>query len=208
MENPQRIERQAFVVWLTTGRWLRAASPGPSNRKFNHNHDPANGQFTSGGGSSGGASSSRSGEGDASDTIGPPTAVATEIITRTIKPVPAAASKLRHVIRNGYDYGIDVQDRTRTVSGTLTLELAPRSRSAQAEAGGTDRLPTDEGEHYIARRFNGPTETFDHFAQDASTNRGRYRALENEWAMAKRGQERHRSDCARICRYFQTATIA
>lgn len=36
--------------------------------------------------------------------------------------------------------------------------------------------------HYIAARFNGPRDSFNLFAQDASFNRGEYRALEDIWA--------------------------
>nr|WP_010184573.1 DNA/RNA non-specific endonuclease [Sphingomonas sp. PAMC 26605] len=61
-----------------------------------------------------------------------------------------------------------------------------RSKTAQAQAGGVDRRPTDDGGHYIAARFAGPTDAFNHFAQDANFNRGRYRALEDQWARAKR----------------------
>jgi hypothetical protein len=49
-----------------------------------------------------------------------------------------------------------------------------------------ERRVSDDGGHYIAARFNGPTEAFNHFAQDASFNRGRYRPLEDEWARDKR----------------------
>lgn len=90
-------------------------------------------------------------------------------------------------MRNGYEYLIDANQRTRRVSGTLTLNGEQRrSRTAQAQAGGHDRRSSDDGGHYIARRFNGPTEAFNHFAQDSSFNRGRYRALEQQWARAKR----------------------
>ena len=100
---------------------------------------------------------------------------------------PTELPRLRHVVRNGYDFSIDAQDRTRTVSGTLTLSPnQPRSRRAQREAGTPSRLPTDDGGHYIAPRFNGPTEAFNHFAQNSNINRGRYRALEDQWAKAKR----------------------
>ena len=57
-----------------------------------------------------------------------------------------------------------------------------RSRSSQSAAGGSNRLTTDDGGHYIAARFNGPTDTFNHFAQDANFNRGGYRVLESGWA--------------------------
>lgn len=92
------------------------------------------------------------------------------------------AERFREIVRNGYTYRIDSRGRTRRISGTLTLHRAPRSRSAQSRAGGADRRPGDDGGHYIARRFNGPAEAFNHFAQDGNFNRGRYRALEDEWA--------------------------
>ena len=84
---------------------------------------------------------------------------------------------------NGYAFALDAQHRTRTVTGTLTNgPRSTRSRSMQSSAGRPDRLPTDDGGHYIATRFNGPREKFNHFAQDSNVNRGRYRALEAEWA--------------------------
>lgn len=76
---------------------------------------------------------------------------------------------------------------TRYVEGTLTVAEKPRrSLKSQSEAGGADRKITDDGGHYIAARFNGPTYDFNHFAQDAKFNRGKYRLLEAEWGRAKR----------------------
>jgi len=73
------------------------------------------------------------------------------------------------------------------VLGTLELAYTQvRSKTAQAQAGGADRRATDDGGHYIAARFNGPTDAFNHFAQDANFNRGEYRFLEDQWARAKR----------------------
>lgn len=93
----------------------------------------------------------------------------------------------RSVSRNGYLYEIDEQNRTRRISGEITLNPKQgRSLTAQRAAGGSDRRRTDHGGHYIARRFNGPTEAFNHFAQDAGFNRSSYRRLEEEWARAKR----------------------
>jgi hypothetical protein len=84
---------------------------------------------------------------------------------------------------NGYAFAMDAQHRTRQITGSLTDgPRSTRSRSMQSNAGKPDRLPTDDGGHYIATRFNGPREKFNHFAQDANVNRGRYRALEAEWA--------------------------
>ena len=89
--------------------------------------------------------------------------------------------------RNGYTYRIDPLGRTRHVFGTLRLNPAQgRSPSAQTGAGGRDRRTSDQGGHYIGRRFDGPTEAFNHFAQDANFNRSGYLALENMWAREMR----------------------
>ena len=99
----------------------------------------------------------------------------------------SAARPLHREVRNGYEYQIDEAGQTHRVSGTLKFgDKQVRSRTAQAQAGGPDRRATDDGGHYIAVRFAGPTDAFNHFAQDASFNRGRYRALEDQWARAKR----------------------
>ncbi len=89
----------------------------------------------------------------------------------------------RRESRNGYDYQIDVIARPRKVYGQLSLgPVAKRSRPNQAAAGRPNRRPTDDGGHFIAARFNGPSDSFNHFAQDANFNRGGYRAMENGWA--------------------------
>jgi len=100
----------------------------------------------------------------------------------------AAAIEPRHkIVRNGYTYEIDTRERTRRVSGMLSSTATPvRSRTSQTQAGGADRRVSDDGGHYIAARFRGPTEAFNHFAQDANFNRGGYRVLEDEWARDKR----------------------
>jgi hypothetical protein len=67
---------------------------------------------------------------------------------------------------------------------------AARSRRNQREAGGADRRETDDGGHYIAARFNGPSDVFNHFAQDANFNRGAYRVMENSWAANVRAGHR------------------
>jgi LysM repeat protein len=85
--------------------------------------------------------------------------------------------------KNGYDFHIDVAARGRKIFGSLSLaEKVARSRRNQAEAGKPDRLVSDDGGHYIAARFNGPRDSFNHFAQDASFNRGAYRVMEDKWA--------------------------
>jgi hypothetical protein len=48
----------------------------------------------------------------------------------------------------------------------------------------------DDGGHYIAPRFKGPTDAFNHFAQNRTVNRGRYRVMEDRWAQAlKQGKK-------------------
>lgn len=92
-------------------------------------------------------------------------------------------TELETVSRNGYTYKIDFLLRFRGVNGEPRLgPVAARSRRAQREAGGKDRRATDDGGHYIAARFNGPSDWFNHFAQDANFNRGTYKTLENGWA--------------------------
>ena len=103
------------------------------------------------------------------------------------RPASTPSEQFRTVVRNGYAYQIDARGRTRRVSGALTVADVPiRSRTSQAQAGGAERRASDDGGHYIAARFNGPTEAFNHFAQDANFNRGGYRVLEDEWAREKR----------------------
>lgn len=98
------------------------------------------------------------------------------------------ASGVRGVRKNVYD--VDMLLRPRRAAGELRLQSRARSRSAQANAGKPDRRSTDDGGHYIAARFNGPREWFNHFAQDSNFNRGGYRALEDEWAKAVRAGRR------------------
>lgn len=87
------------------------------------------------------------------------------------------------VTRNGYTYNLDPTRRTRVTFGELSSgRLASRSRANQSSAGGADRLHDDDGGHFIAARFNGPRDAYNHFAQNASFNRGAYRAMEDGWA--------------------------
>lgn len=88
-----------------------------------------------------------------------------------------------HVVKNGYDFAIDSSGRTREIDGALTKNPDQlRNLRTQAAAGGSDRLKNDHGGHYIARRFDGPTDAFNHFAQDGTFNRSDYAKLENEWS--------------------------
>ncbi len=204
MQIAERGRRHAFDAWLRTGRWPTARTAEGIELKFNPNHDPETGRFTTadgdqrwsgggfaggGGGSGGGAGAPGGGWADkpkpssyapAKHSPAPPPA------TADTKPTGEGEQPTRHVVRNGYSYDIDSKDRTVRVSGELTVGDGGRSRAAQAPAGGTDRLSTGDGGHYIAARFNGPKEAFNHFAQDRSVNRGKYRRLEDQWERAKK----------------------
>lgn len=200
-----RIPMGEFGRYLRTGWW---AEPGPSvadvEVKFNPWHDPATGRFTSkgagdgswggggftggGGGSFGGGGATGSWEGSTQSHHDPlPKGGAGNRQRLSIVQSAVAAAQIsvpgQSVERNGYTYRLDSAGRTTQATGTLTLNSdQARSRSAQATAGGADRLSTDDGGHYVAVRFNGPTDTFNHFAQDTNFNRGGYRVLEGEWA--------------------------
>lgn len=150
-----------------------------------------------GGGSSGGAGASgtwgspepehrpRSASGSAAAVVSSGGPVATS--TAPAPPAGTSSKQFRAVVRNGYSFEIDSRERTRLVSGVLTVADAfVRSRTSQRQAGGAERRASDDGGHYIAARFNGPSEAFNHFAQNANFNRGGFRVLEDEWAREKR----------------------
>ncbi|MFB9047965.1 DNA/RNA non-specific endonuclease [Sphingobium indicum] len=85
--------------------------------------------------------------------------------------------------KNGYDFYMDMLARVKKVHGQLFLgPTTARSRFNQIQAGKPDRRSGDDGGHFIAARFNGPNDNFNHFAQDANFNRSAYKALENSWA--------------------------
>jgi len=88
----------------------------------------------------------------------------------------------RQETRGTYNFRIDIIERLRHAFGLVAEGKVTRSRTNQIRAGGADRRPTDEGGHYIANRFNGPSDAFNHFAQDRNFNRSAYRAMENVWA--------------------------
>ncbi len=208
-----RIPIAEFGRYLRTGLWIGLGSSGADVEvKFNPRHDPATGRFTfkdgddswSDGGFTGGGGGSFGGGGAPGSWSDPAQAK----LHRNPQPKDGASNRqglsivqgaaaavqapvsASSVERNGYTYKLDGASRTTQITGALTLDPdQARSRSAQAGAGGTDRLSTDDGGHYVAVRFNGPTDTFNHFAQDANFNRGEYRVLENEWASdIKRGK--------------------
>ena len=115
----------------------------------------------------------------------PGTLSANPLPLRFVAPESAIGSGITFEVRNGYSYTIDSSGRTIRVQGNLTSNPAQlRDRQAQLSAGGRFRLGSDEGGHFIGRRFNGPLDDFNHFAQDVNFNRSAYRSLENVWQRA------------------------
>ena len=114
------------------------------------------GGFSGGGGSFGGAGASGTwGSPDPNrrpkNSPGSATAVASSDraseTNRTVtRPASASSEQFRTVVRNGYTYQIDARERTRRVSGALTVTDVPiRSRASQAQAGGPERRASDDG---------------------------------------------------------------
>lgn len=146
------------------------------------------GGFTGGGGGSfgGGGATARDGRPDQQQPSRPNAPA-------PLTPITVRADSLREVVRGRYVYGLDSLDRPRRIDGELRLNSRQRrSRSSQDAAGRPDRLATDEGGHYIARRFGGPTDLFNHFAQDRNFNRGAYASLEQHWSSAIKSGHRVR----------------
>jgi hypothetical protein len=176
-----------------------AASPRAAKPNSNAGNGWTGGGFTGGGGGrfgGGGASSSEPWIDDPEkqrrvpgNTVRADKQQTSDSNTRLeeLPGFPKSASQMHREVRNGYEYQLDDRGRTRKVSGALVLASKQvRSRTAQAQAGGVERKPSDDGGHYVAARFNGPTDAFNHFAQNANFNRGGYRVLEDEWARDKR----------------------
>lgn len=91
----------------------------------------------------------------------------------SVKPAPARpvrTPRWRKVVSNDYIYWLDENNDPRRIEvPDLSIDArTPRSKSAQRNAGKPDRLPTDDGGHFIAHRFNGPRDAFNHL--DASKN--------------------------------------
>lgn len=156
---------------------LRAPGLKPSPRRRPGELGWAGGGWTGGGGGSfggGGATGREPWPDDPPRRPAVPRTPSTSVATPAAPPAARAGrqsanivapSPLRREVRNGYEYQIDGQGRTRRVSGALVLAGAQaRSRRMQRQAGGRDRRLTDDGGHYIAPRFNGPAEAFNHFA--------------------------------------------
>ncbi len=154
-----------FELWARTGRNRTASGLGPVEVKFNPWHDIHSGEFTFR---------------NTGRFFGPSSAGA--LPRHASRAQPSEPQNIT-ITKNGYVFQIDSSQRTRDVSGTLHFpKTIVRSRTAQA--GGPDRQPKDDGGHYIAARFDGPTDAFNHFAQARGFNRGRHRALEDSWTKA------------------------
>lgn len=212
--------RRAFEFWLRTGQWPLVRRADGTELKFNPWHDPEDGRFTFSGrgrffprGSSGGLRAGGStrfgGGGGATGSWDAQRPKHRPVRSSPVTGIPSAATvgtppsgsandqatdlPWRTEVRNGYTFAIDARNRTRSASGDLRLaSTMHRSRSAQAQAGGEDRRRSDEGGHYVAARFDGPTDAFNHFAQDRNFNRSGYRKLEDEWTRNKRAGRRVR----------------
>lgn len=167
---------------------LRVDVPGLPQRRTRG----GGGSFGGGGASGSFGGQARTKPGPASRTVpAQPIVVPGSVRPRpSVRPAPARPVRTppwRKVVRNGYIYHLDENNDPRRIDvpNLSTDARTPRSRSAQRNAGKPDRLPTDDGGHFIAHRFNGPSDAFNHFAQDASINRGEYRVLEQKWFDAR-----------------------
>ena len=190
-----------FETYLRYGRRdAETSAVGPWSVKFNQWHDPRDGRFTFGPGGAamgkrphsslndgdglgGGGGFDGGGAGGSWEPNPPQTRRSAAAFGQAVHQSDPSYDFARTIERNGYRFTVDVDGRTREVTGRLTLgQPGARSRTEQSRAGVPDRLTTDDGGHYIAARFNGPRDAFNHFAQDRNFNRGGYRALENKWA--------------------------
>jgi uncharacterized membrane protein YgcG len=171
------------------GQGNRFASAGGGGGGGSGNEaKPKSGQGGFGGGRSGGGGAT--GSWDEREPKQPPTKPALPK-REVVKPPPKAAlpqtesapkPKTREVTANGYHFELDAQNRTVRARGKLRLDDGQgRNTRRQLDEGKPDRLESDEGGHFIARRFGGPKEAINLFAQDRNFNRSDYARLENEW---------------------------
>ena len=106
--------------------------------------------------------------------------------------IPCDVSKVKSGVTeiNGYKYTTDKLGRTVSAEGELKLKPeTKRNQKWQSEAGGKDRLKTDDGGHPIGRQFGGEGK-LDLVAQDSILNRGPYNNLESKWADALRNGDK------------------
>ncbi|WP_233879555.1 DNA/RNA non-specific endonuclease [Virgibacillus halodenitrificans] len=93
----------------------------------------------------------------------------------------------KYVTNDNYKYNTDKLGRIVNVDAPeLVLKKANRNKYAQANVGGKDRLPDDDGGHLIGAQFNGPLDIDNLVPQNSQINRrgGVWYEMENEWAKA------------------------
>jgi predicted ribonuclease toxin of YeeF-YezG toxin-antitoxin module len=95
----------------------------------------------------------------------------------------------KYVTNDHYKYTTDEFGRIVSVEAPeLVLKKANRNKYAQANVGGKDRLPDDDGGHLIGAQFNGPPDIDNLVPQNSQINRsgGAWFDMETEWAKALR----------------------
>lgn len=108
------------------------------------------------------------------------------------KRIPQDVTKVKDAVSevNGYKYTTDKLGRTVSAEGDLKLKPETgRNKKLQKEAGGKDRLKSDDGGHLIGRQFGGEGK-LDLVAQDSILNQGPYNRLESKWADAIRNGDK------------------
>jgi predicted ribonuclease toxin of YeeF-YezG toxin-antitoxin module len=93
----------------------------------------------------------------------------------------------KYVTNDNYKYTTDELGRIVNVDAPeLVLKKANRNKYAQANVGGKDRLPDDDGGHLIGAQFNGPPDIDNLVPQNSQINRrgGVWYEMETEWANA------------------------
>ncbi|WP_338653482.1 DNA/RNA non-specific endonuclease [Sporosarcina psychrophila] len=93
----------------------------------------------------------------------------------------------KYVTNNNYKYTTDELGSIVNVNAPeLVLKKADRNKYAQANVGGKDRLPDDDGGHLIGAQFNGPPDIDNLVPQNSQINRrgGVWYEMETEWANA------------------------
>ncbi|ASN04217.1 T7SS effector LXG polymorphic toxin [Virgibacillus necropolis] len=92
-----------------------------------------------------------------------------------------------YITNDNYKYTTDEFGRIVNVeTPDLVLKKADRNKYAQANIGGKDRLPDDDGGHLIGAQFNGPPDIDNLVPQNSQINRrgGVWYEMETEWANA------------------------
>ncbi|MGG3574197.1 T7SS effector LXG polymorphic toxin [Bacillus gobiensis] len=93
----------------------------------------------------------------------------------------------KYVTNDNYKYITDELGRIVNVEASeLVLKKADRNKYAQANVGGKDRLPDDDGGHLIGAQFNGPPDIDNLVPQNSQINRrgGVWYDMETDWANA------------------------